>query len=233
MWIIPYLDKSLLEHNQDKTITYLLLSNRSLIDVIFVSLVIFAVVITSIIIIKVLTDNTEAKRELSDSNKATNSSQTSDKDKLNLKDSDTNADLQGGKVILDSQLIVNSLHDSSPIVLPITWGAVIGTLIWRGKTRSQWGKQGYDYDTFKLVAKMRGSPTRIRLMNAVIDEQKNKLQIAKELDVDWKTVDNHVRVLIASRLIEEITVGASKYYLITEDGRKILSLLSNDQPPTE
>jgi predicted transcriptional regulator len=106
---------------------------------------------------------------------------------------------------------------------------VAGTLIWRGKVRSTWSKQGYDYDTFKLVTKMRGSPTRIRLLNAINSSSKNKLQLAKELDVDWKTIDNHIEMLLQSRLVEERTVvGTARYYAITHAGMKVLSLLSGD-----
>lgn len=126
--------------------------------------------------------------------------------------------------------ISTAMYQSSPYILPITWGAVGGTLIWRGRVRSAWSKQGYDYDTFKLVTRMRGSPTRIRLLNAINDSPKNKLQLAKELDVDWKTIDNHIAMLLQIRLVEErMVVGTAKYYAITYDGTKILSLLSSDQ----
>jgi predicted transcriptional regulator len=76
---------------------------------------------------------------------------------------------------------------------------------------------------------MRGSPMRIRLLNAVSVEPKNKLQLAKELGVDLKTVDNHVEMLLQSRLIEERTVvGTTRFYAITHDGTRVLSLLSGD-----
>ena len=121
------------------------------------------------------------------------------------------------------------LRDLSPVILPITWGAVVGALIWRGKVRSQWRRQGYDYDTFKLVARMRGSATRIELLNAIIDMPKNKLQLAKELGVDWKTIDNHIEMLLKNGLVaERMSIGTSRYYGATKDASKILSLLSSD-----
>lgn len=125
--------------------------------------------------------------------------------------------------------IVNALYYSSLVILPITWGAVVGALIWRGRIRSRWSKEGYDYDTFKIVARMRGSSTRIKLLNIIISEEKNKHQIAKEIGIDWKTVDNHVKMLMQNRLIEEKLVGASKYYIITPNGRKVLALLSDGE----
>ena len=77
---------------------------------------------------------------------------------------------------------------------------------------------------------MRGSPTRIRLLNAVRDERKKKLQLAKEMDVDWKTANNHTEMLLQARLIEESDViGTARYYPITENGKKVLSLLAADE----
>ncbi|HKU49552.1 MAG TPA: hypothetical protein VJP79_06355, partial [Nitrososphaera sp.] len=118
------------------------------------------------------------------------------------------------------------VYDSSPFILPITWGAVAGTLMWRGKVRSAWCKQGYDYDTFRLMARMRGSPIRVKLLNN-ITTAKNRLQLAKEFGVDWKTIDNHIELLARNGLIREMTVvGTYRYYIITEHGKRILALLA-------
>jgi DNA-binding MarR family transcriptional regulator len=128
-----------------------------------------------------------------------------------------------------SGTVLSSIYSSSPFLLPITWGAVAGTLIWRGKVRSAWSRQGYDYDTFKLVARMKGSPTRVKLLTS-LDAPKNRLQLANELDVDWKTIDNHMEVLSTSGLVEEKTiVGTTKYFVLTEHGRRVLLLLADGQ----
>lgn len=119
------------------------------------------------------------------------------------------------------------IYESAQYILPITWGAVAGTLIWRGKVRSAWSRQGYDYETFRLVARMRGSPVRVRLLNSVTTA-KNRRQLANELDVDWKTIDNHMEILTRSGLVEEkAIVGTTRYYVLTEHGRRILLLLAD------
>jgi DNA-binding transcriptional ArsR family regulator len=129
------------------------------------------------------------------------------------------------------QPAAKAVYEYAPFTLPITWGAVAGTVIWRGRVRAQWSKQGYDYDTFRLVIKMRGSPTRQKLLEAVKSEQKNKLQLANELGVDWKTVDNHVGMLLEARLVEERNVvGTARYYSITENGVRVLALLAESEP---
>jgi hypothetical protein len=219
--------------------TLQLLSTKVAVDIVFIALVIVAIIITAVVIARALTDAFSVNL---DSNIDPQDENLEQSDKMQARLSDPEELQETGDQTLDfalsdSQLVAASppdlvaaaVYDSSPVILPITWGAVAGTLIWRGKVRSAWSGQGYDYDTFKLVAKMRGSPIRIRLLNAVSDSPKNKLQLAKELEVDWKTIDNQVEMLLQSRLVEErAVVGTARYYALTQNGTKVLSLLSGD-----
>jgi DNA-binding transcriptional ArsR family regulator len=128
-----------------------------------------------------------------------------------------------------SSAFYSPIYESAQYILPITWGAVAGTLIWRGKVRSAWCKQGYDYETFRLVARMRGSPIRVKLLNSAATA-KNRLQLANELHVDWKTIDNHLEILTRNGLVEEKAVmGTTRYYVLTEHGRRILLLLADGE----
>ena len=146
-------------------------------------------------------------------------------------DTSYSAEMPLALTVADPDVAQDPLQASAPVILPITWGAVAGTLIWRGKVRSQWHRQGYDYDIFRLVASMRGSATRVELLNAVIEMPKNKLQLAKELGVDWKTIDNHVEVLLKNGLVEErMAIGTSRYYGATRNANKVLSLLLSSDP---
>lgn len=228
--------------------TRLLVSARLAIDIVFVVLIILAIAITAIVLAKILTDTFSlnllgSKGEgislvITDpdaENQPQAESDTPPRPTLpSLQDggADGNADPSKLESIEDSQYLeggqfIEVVYGSSPVILPITWGAVIGAVIWRGKVRSQWSKQGYDYDTFRLVAKMRGSPTRQRLLDSLKDDQKNKLQLAKELGVDWKTIDNHIVMLLEARLVEERNiVGTTRYYSLTENGERVLSLLA-------
>jgi hypothetical protein len=130
-----------------------------------------------------------------------------------------------GKDNLSAELY-STVDYASPFILPITWGAVAGTLIWRGKVRSQWCKQGYDYETFRLLARMKGSPVRVALLTSVSNSAKTRAQLAEDLHVDWKTIDNHIDVLSKYSLVQEIGAsGTSKYFAITEHGNRVLALL--------
>lgn len=232
-----------------------MVSSRLVIDIVFIVLVIMAISITAVVLARVLTD-TFAPDLLASKSEDTslvitdpdiNNQPPIDGDApprpalpgLTDGDPDTSEDptdarlksVETGQYVAtvtdSSGQFAEAAYGSSPIVLPITWGAVIGAVIWRGKVRSQWNRQGYDYDTFRLVAKMRGSPMRQRLLDSLREVQKNKLQLAKELDVDWKTIDNHIDMLLEARLVEEKNrIGTAKYYSLTRSGERVLSLLA-------
>lgn len=131
-----------------------------------------------------------------------------------------------GGIFLSQPL--GSIYDVSPYLAPICWGLVIGTLVWKGKVRSSWQSSGYDYETFKMITKMKGSPMRIKLLTT-LDLPKNRSQLAQELDVDWKAIDNHMKVLKNNNFVEEMTtVGTSTYYIITEKGKNLVRLLKEN-----
>lgn len=220
-------------------------SSRIVIDIVFVVLVIVAISISAVIIVRAMTNTPAILEENSAAEMENLESKSAEEPRMIITDSDENPlpDSNRDPGLVEDQFYavetakessnpldhpaISYIYESSPVILPITWGAVAGTVIWRGKVRSKWSRQGYDYDTFRLISKMRGSRMRIRLLNAVSDGRKNKLQLSKELDVDWKTVDNHAEMLLQARLIQESSVvGTARYYSITENGRRVLSLLA-------
>jgi DNA-binding transcriptional ArsR family regulator len=76
---------------------------------------------------------------------------------------------------------------------------------------------------------MRGSPIRVKLLISIATT-KNRLQLANELDVDWKTIDNHMEILTRIGLVEEkAVVGTTRYYVLTERRRRILLLLADGE----
>lgn len=193
------------------------LSAKQVIDIVFIASVIIAVALTALILFRVMQEETQSAMIVVDP----------DVEGLTQEFQDFAQERPQFAITTTDSAMLDPLRELSPLILPITWGAVVGALIWRGKVRSRWSKQGYDYDMFRLVARMRGSATRISLLNAVTDRPKNKLQLAKELGVDWKTIDNHVEMLLKNGLLEEkMSIGTSRYFGATKDTSKVLSLLS-------
>jgi predicted transcriptional regulator len=52
-----------------------------------------------------------------------------------------------------------------------------------------------------LFAGMKGGPTRVRMLKLILKRPYNINQIGKELHLDYKTVQHHIKVLEENRLI--------------------------------
>ena len=99
--------------------------------------------------------------------------------------------------------------------------------LWRGLTRSKWTENGLCCGVFELLVKMKGGKTRTSLLKSII-EPKNKLQLSRELGIDWKAVDSHMLKLLQYDLaVEVMAVGTCRVYAITEKGLRALELIDN------
>lgn len=144
----------------------------------------------------------------------------------------TSTPAQGGHQVV-GPLTQNPLSDFGLTAL-ISWTVFAAALIWRGHVRSVWGKSRFSYDTFRLLVKMRGAQTRLKLIRS-LNSPKNKLQLATALGIDWKAVDRHVHVLEKNGLIHaSSTSGTATFYEVTEKGKdlvQVLEQLSAESPP--
>ena len=52
-----------------------------------------------------------------------------------------------------------------------------------------------------IFAGMRGGPTRILLVELILSRPSNMNQISKELGMDYKTIQHHIKVLSENRII--------------------------------
>jgi len=52
-----------------------------------------------------------------------------------------------------------------------------------------------------IFAGMRGGPTRIRILELISSRPSNMNQIKKELSLDYKTVQHHIKILEENRLV--------------------------------
>jgi hypothetical protein len=96
---------------------------------------------------------------------------------------------------------------------------------WRGRIKQRWTESGLECSAFELLVRMRGGPTRATLLR-LMTEPKNKLQLAREADVDWKAVDRHVDRLLECCLVRVVAIaGTCTVYSLTEKGMRALALL--------
>ncbi|MER3408012.1 MAG: hypothetical protein C4292_04455 [Nitrososphaera sp.] len=99
---------------------------------------------------------------------------------------------------------------------------------WRGRVRQKWTENGLECSTFELLVRMKCGPTRARLLGLLRHEPMNKLQLANELDIDWKAVDRHIERLADCCLVEVAAVaGTCTVFRITEKGVRALSILES------
>jgi hypothetical protein len=131
----------------------------------------------------------------------------------------------GASALSIAGLIAAFLENHSLILAPSSWFAVGGMWIWRGRMRSKWTDLGFDSDVFTLFVRMKGAKTRIRLLDALA-VPKDRLQLAEELGLDWKSVDRHVAVMKKYGFLDDkIAYGRVRMYQLTPMGISLLKLL--------
>jgi hypothetical protein len=104
----------------------------------------------------------------------------------------------------------------------------VGRDCWRGRIREKWTEGGLECSAFELLVKMRGGPTRTRLLR-LLAQPRNKLQMANEAGIDWKAVDRHVgRMLECSLVRISAVAGTCTVYALTEKGMRALAILDSE-----
>jgi predicted transcriptional regulator len=97
---------------------------------------------------------------------------------------------------------------------------------WRGQVRQKWTGCGMCCSVYELLVRMKGGPTRVRLLALLAAMPKNKLQLANESGIDWKAVDRHVERMLEFGLVQVVaTAGTCTIYAITEKGARALALV--------
>lgn len=78
---------------------------------------------------------------------------------------------------------------------------------------------------FKLLLQMKGGETRTTILKSLLTP-KDRFQLARDLELDWTTIDYHVQVLLKYGLVQEKTAyGNVKLYELTPVGNVLLNAL--------
>ena len=87
-------------------------------------------------------------------------------------------------------------------------------------------RNGCENDVFVLLLFSRGAESRKKILNTLLYSSKNCSQIAKEVGLDWWTVQRHLRLLLKDRIIESSEFGNySKYYRLTQKGKEAIKII--------
>jgi DNA-binding HxlR family transcriptional regulator len=123
--------------------------------------------------------------------------------------------------------LLREVQASSLILAPVSWVLLGGAWIWRGRVRSRYTEMGFGSEVFELFMKMKGGATRIKVLNT-LSTPKDRLQLAEELGVDWKTVDRHVQILNKYGFVrEQAAYGTVRIYEVTPMGKMLLNLFDD------
>jgi len=108
-----------------------------------------------------------------------------------------------------------------------SWMFIAATLAFKGIVKHLWCRSKLDYEVFKLLVRMRGSPTRTKILR-LLEKPMNRLMLARKLGLDWKAVDRHIKVLEEYGLIQKVNVEKKRGepYALTDKGKTALELLN-------
>ncbi len=127
----------------------------------------------------------------------------------------------------ESESLLRQVQAGSLLLAPVTWVLLGGMWVWRGRVRARYSEMGFGSDVFELFMKMKGGATRIKVLNT-LSTPKDRLQLAQELGVDWKTVDRHVQILNKYGFVrEQAAFGTVRLYEVTPMGKMLLDLFDD------
>jgi DNA-binding transcriptional ArsR family regulator len=125
-----------------------------------------------------------------------------------------------------SPSILRVLIDNSPFLSVTSWILVGAVCVWRGKIRLHWERAGLDSSIFELFTRMKGAKTRVALLDA-LSTPKYRLELARELEMNWRTIDYQVVLLNRHGLVNvDLVCGRIKVYRRTEMGETLLQLVT-------
>ncbi len=91
-------------------------------------------------------------------------------------------------------------------------------------------KGSYETAVLVLLSVSRGAKSRKKILVTLLSEPKNCSQIAREVGLDWWTVQKHLRSLMKENIIKSSPFGNSKFYKLSSIGEEAITVLqtSND-----
>jgi len=88
-------------------------------------------------------------------------------------------------------------------------------------------KGSYETAVLVLLSLSRGAESRKRILVTLLTEPKNCNQIAKEVGLDWWTVQKHLRSLLKENIIKSSAFGNSKFYKLSSMGEEVIRALQS------
>ena len=84
-------------------------------------------------------------------------------------------------------------------------------------------------DVWLLLNRSMGAESRKKVLNALFSNTKNCTQIAKEVKLNWRTVNRHLHILMKANLVRKVNFGTRDFYKLTSKGEETLKTSSNQK----
>jgi len=118
---------------------------------------------------------------------------------------------------------VQFLDQKSYVITPSSWLLLGALVVWRGRIRQNWSNIGLDEELFDLFVKKKGAPTRIEILEHLVNGNKDRFQLSHELNLAWRAVDRHINIMVAHGLLRErVAYGRVRFFGITPLGQLLL-----------
>jgi DNA-binding HxlR family transcriptional regulator len=85
---------------------------------------------------------------------------------------------------------------------------------------------GFDKNVYDLMVKMRGSGSRLSILQGLVEAPRHRNQLSEITGIDWKEVDRQVGLLERYGFVSvNAQAGPIKEYKLTEQGRLLVKLM--------
>ena len=88
-------------------------------------------------------------------------------------------------------------------------------------------KASFETAVLVLLSLSRGAESRKKILVTLLSEPKNCSQIAREVELDWWTVQKHLRSLLKENIIKSSAFGNSKFYKLSSIGEEAIRALQS------
>lgn len=88
-------------------------------------------------------------------------------------------------------------------------------------------KAGFDRRVYDLMVKMRGSSSRLSILQSLVETAHHRNELSEMTGIDWKEVDRQIGLLEQYGFVSvESQAGPIKVYRLTDQGRALVNLLN-------
>ncbi len=88
-----------------------------------------------------------------------------------------------------------------------------------GQERNELEKKSFERVIALALLRSRGAKSRRRVLITLLSDSKSCSQIAKELHLNWRTVNWHLQVLVKENYVKTVNFGQRKYFELTQKGK--------------